>query len=417
LLVDPKDNYELQGRVHLNEGPLANALYSFISEEADKLLGQLARQEASNVATKKRKNLERLNQCLAKWIESKLTYLRGLSLTGKEPGDGSTGKKPKEKIVHEPPVTLFIHREKLQMCQGVSYQLRAVAYDAGKLPVPPGKVVWNSKDSAVVSVNSENGTILARSEGLATVTVTNETGLTSAPVLIQVHQAVDVGIKGQSPAKVSSNRRLLLVTEVKTNSGKTLRDVAVSWRSSDERIATVGQDGWLVGGEVGDAEVVAYAGPVESEPLEVIVDKGAAGKPKGGGKGKPRILLSGQHFCPFDNTVVILQPTDPPVYQRPYKPDYDNNVFWINLQHPLADELLKGGEASVQWRTYHFQRLVDVYTILQMRSRFADSENLDVDQVLDEIHVVTAELYAKAKDELFDILYNETIELAQLEVV
>ena len=73
---------------------------------------------------------------------------------------------------------------------------------------------------------------------------------------------------------------------VKTAAGKTLKEIAVSWRSSDDHVATIGQDGWLVGGEVGNAEVVAYAGPLQSEPLEVIVEKGAAGKPKGGGKGK-----------------------------------------------------------------------------------------------------------------------------------
>jgi hypothetical protein len=231
-----------------------------------------------------------------------------------------------------------------------------------------------------------------------------------------VHEAIDLEIKSASPAKVGSNRQLQLMTTVKTSVGKPPKDVIVSWRSSDERVATVGQDGWLVGGEVGETEVVAYVGPLESDPLEIVVEKGSAGKPKGGGKGKPRILLSGQHSCPFDNGPSILQPTDPVVYQRPYKPDYDNNVFWINLQHPLAEELLKGGEESVQWRTYHFQRLVDVYTILQMRSKFGGDQNLDVDQVLEEIHVVTAELYASAKNELFDLLYEEAIDFAKLEV-
>jgi hypothetical protein len=195
---------------------------------------------------------------------------------------------------------------------------------------------------------------------------------------------------------------------------KTLKDVIVSWRSSDQNIAVVSQDGWLVGGEVGEAEIVAHAALLESGIVEVIVEKGAAGKPKGGGRGKPRILLSGQDECPFDKTNVILEPTDPPVYQRPYKPDYDNNIFWINLQHPLALELLNIGESSVQWRTYHFQRLVDVYTIVEMRNKFRDDENLDVDRVLDEIHTMMAELYATAKDEVFEILYDEVMDFGKL---
>lgn len=416
LLVDPRDNYELQGRVHLNDGPLSSALYKFIADEADKILRQLEKQVVGSVATKKRKNLEKLNDCLANWIASKLTSLRGLAESGTERGAGKPERETREARPHNPPVTLSIHRDRLEICRGVTYHLRAVAYDSAKLPVPPGKLVWKSNNPAVVSVHPEKGTVQARSVGLAAITVINDSGLTGQAVTVQVHDATRIDINTPSPVKVGSNRRTQLLTRVTTSAGKTVKNAIVSWRSSDEDTVTVGQDGWLVGGEVGEAEVVAYAGSIESDLIEVIVEKGAAGKPKGGGRGKPRILLSGQHPCPFDGSPVILQPTDPPVYQRPYRPDYDNNIFWINLQHPLADELLMGGEESVQWRTYHFQRLVDVYTILQMRTRFADSENLDVDQVLDEIHVVTAELYASAKDELFNILYEETIDLTRLAV-
>lgn len=416
LLVDPNENYEMQGRVQLNEGPLSNSLYTFIAEETDKILAQLAKQVASTVALKKHKNLEKLNQRLANWIESKLTSIRGLAETGTGTGIGKHEKKPYEKKIYEPPVKLTIHRPTLDICKGVTYELRALAYDSTGRPVPPGKLVWKSHNPGVVSVHPENGTIEAKSVGLATITVTSATGLTSVPCMIQVHEAVEVGIKNASPCTVGSNRRVQLIPSVKTGTVKTLKDVAVSWRSSDERIATIGQDGWLVGGEVGGAEVIAYVGVLQSEPLEVIVDKGAAGKPLGGGKGKPQILLSGLNHCPFDKTEVILQSTDPPVYQRPHKPDYPNNIFWINLQHPLADELLKRGEVSVQWRTYHFQRLVDVYTIIEMRFKFGEDQELGVDRVLEEIHTITAELYAKAKQELLDILYDETIDLSKLGV-
>lgn len=416
LLVDPKDNYELQGRIHLKDGSLTDALYTFIAQEADQILKQLAKQVTGSVEVKKRKNLEKLNQRLAYWIESKLSSLRGLAETGAGSGTGKRERKEREKKEHEPSVKLAIHRRKLEICRGVSYQLRVVAYDAANRPVSPGKVVWKSHNSAVVAVHPENGTLQTRAVGLATVIATNDKGLTSEPVPVQVHEAVEVAIKTAFPTEVGSNRRLQLVPLVKTSTGKSLKDVVVSWRTSDEYIATVGQDGWLVGGEVGEAEVVAHVGSLESEPLEVIVEKGAAGKPQGGGKGKPRILLSGQDFCPFDNIPVILAPTDPPVWQRPHKPDYPSNVFWINLQHPLAAELLKMGEASVQWRAYHFQRLVDVYTMVELRSKFGDDQTLDVDRVLEEIHNMMTELYSSAKDELFNVLYDEGIDLANLEV-
>jgi len=416
LLVDPKDNYELQGRVQLNEGPLSNVLYDFIGQEANKILGSLVKQLAGSVAFKKRKNLEKLNERLASWIESKLSSIRGLAETGEGAGTGKPRPKSPVPKSHEPAVKLSIHRKTLEICKGVAYELRAVAHDASGRPVPPGKLVWKSPNPGVVSVHPDDGTIQARAVGLTTVTVTNSNGLTSDPVTIQVHEAAEVNIKTTSPVTVGSNRRVQLLPSVKTAGGKTLKDVVVSWRSSDDHIATVGQDGWLVGGEVGGAEIVAHVGLLQSDSLDVVVERGAAGKPKGGGKGRPRILLSGQDECPFDKTSVILQPTDPPVYQRPYKPDYDNNVFWINLQHPLAEELLKRGEESVQWRTFHFQRLVDVYTILEMRSKFGGDEHLDVDQVFDEIQNITSDLYARAREELFNLLYDLEVDLTKLGV-
>jgi hypothetical protein len=415
LLVDPKDNYEMQGRVHLNEGPLSEALYQFVAQEADKLLEKLAKQLAGTVAVKKRKNLEKLNERLARWIESQLSSLRGLSEGGEDLGTGKGHRRDRTKKVHQPPVKLAIHRSTLSICRGVSYDLRAIAEDGSGKPVPPGKLVWKSQNPTIVSVHPEIGTIQAKAPGLATVTVANDTGLTSLPVTIQVHEALSVEIRTASPVTVGSNRRALLVPEVKTAAGKTLKDVIVAWRSTDARVATVGQDGWLVGGEVGTTEVTAHVESLRSGPLEVLVEKGTAGKPRGGGKGRPQILLSGHDGCPFDKNPVLLEPTDPPIYQRPYKPDYDNNVFWINLQHPLADELLKRGEESVQWRTYHFQRLVDVYTILEMRAKFRGDENLDVDKVLDEIHVMMAELYAKAKEDLFATLYDDSIDFGDLD--
>ena len=415
LLVDPKDNYELQGRVDLNEGPLSEALYAFIAEESNKILGQLAKQVAGHVQTKKRKNLEKLNERLSKWIESKLSSLRGLSETGTGPGTGKPTRESPNQKQHEPPASLAIQRQKIIICQGVSYPLRAVAYDATKRPVPPGKLVWRSSNPPVASAHPDKGILDAKSAGLATVIVSNDTGLTSAATIVQVHEAVEVGINTKSPVRVGTNRRVQLEPVVKTQAGQTLRkDVIVSWKSSDDQIATMSADGWVSGGEVGEAEVVAFAGALESDPMDIIVEKGTAGKPKGGGKGRPLILLSGQHGCPFDGTPVSLQPTDPAVYQRGYKPDYENNVFWINLQHPLAEQLLKQGEQSVQWRTYHFQRLVDVYSIIEMRTTFADSEKLDIDQVLEEIHVKMAELYAKVKDELYNVLYDESLDFSKL---
>ena len=415
FLDNPDDRYVMQGRGQLNDGLLSRAIYTFITEEADKILEKLAKSLSMKVATKKRKNLEKLNSRLVTWLESQLGALSGLSSFGDANGVDKRVRKKRQKKTHEPAALLKVHKPALDICLGVNvYDLRAVAYDADNRPVPPGEVSWHSNDSVILNVNPQTGRLEPRSVGQTTVTVANAAGLKSLPVIVSVHEAASVRIKASSPAQVGSNRRLPLNTVVKTTKGKTVKNLALAWRTTDRTIVTVGQDGTLVGGAVGEAVVVAGAGAIESDPLEVEVERGTAGLSKGGGNGRPQMLLSGQNICPFDHTQVLFDPTDPPVHQRAYKPDYENNVFWINLQHPLAEVLLNKGEESVRWRSYHFERLIDVFITIEVRRKFTDNKELDADALLDEINVIKTNLYTKARDELFDVLYDEGLDFANL---
>ncbi len=415
LLSDPKENYESMGRGPLVDGPLPDALYSFIADEVDKVLEQLAKRNAGIVATKKRKNLEILNEKLAEWVKNKLSSLKGLEQTDGGVGPGKKKRKHPTKQLHNPPAKIYVHRPDLTICTNVQYELRVYGKDTDGKIVPPGKLTWRSNNSSVVQVHPETGQITGKSSGLASIVAENDVGLLTDPLIVNVIEGSKIEIKSQSPARLGSNRRLPLLVYVTTRTEKVEKDAIVAWRTSDISTVSVGQDGVLVGGEVGEAEVVAYAGAIVSNPLEVVVEKGAGGKPKGGGHGRPSFLLSGQHEDPFGGSPdTRLQPTDPAVYQRPYKPDYENNVFWINLQHTLAEALLERGENSVQWRTYHFQRIVDAYTMIELRNRFEDSQTLDVDQVLVEIHEIMARLYRDARDEIYGILYAENVDIAAL---
>jgi len=410
LLVDPANNYEMQGRGPLNEGPLSEALYEFIAEEANKVLGQFQKHITGTRNTKKEKNLEKLHERLVNWIEAKLESMKGFSETGAGAGPGKS-RKPRVVKIHEPAVRIGIHRSKVEICKGVTYELRVVAYDAKDNPVPAGKVVWRSQAPAIASVHPENGTLKALSSGIATVTVSDESGkLVSAPCIVQVHEAQEIIFNGKMPLTVSCNRRIKVEPLVKTADNKTVKDPIMSWRTSDETVASVGPDGWVNGGEVGDAEITAYAGTLESAPLPVVVDKGTAGHAKGGGKGHPSILLSGIDVCPFNKTVLILAPTQPTVFQR-YGIDYESNVFWINLQHPLAVAISSKGFETLQWRTYHFQRIIDIYVKLMVRSKLRENEQLTVEEVFAEIDDETTKIYTDAKNEQLEILCEEAVAL------
>lgn len=409
LLVDPEDDYEIQGRVSLNEGPLSKALYDFIAGEANKVLEMLEKQVEGQQQQKMRKNLEKLHERLVSWIESKLSALKGLG--GDDVGPGKPPRKPRVKKLHGPAISLAIHKQTVVICKGVEYQLRPVSYDAERRPAVAGKLVWRSQAPNIVSVHPDKGTLLAVSSGLATVTVSTIDGrLNSQPAIVQVHEAAEIEILGKFPLKLGTNRKCHLETRVRTTDERTIKNPILQWKSNDQNVIQCGPDGWISGGAIGEAEVSANAEKAESTPVEIEVDQGAGGDSKGGGKGKPQIKLSGYEGCPFDGSPVWLQESDPAVYQRPGKPDYDFNVFWINMQHPLAVEIYKYGEGSIQWRSYHFQRIVDVFLKLEMRSRMAENQELSVDDVLEEIDVVTSAIYVDAKDDLIGLLCDEKME-------
>jgi hypothetical protein len=104
-----------------------------------------------------------------------------------------------------------VHRQKIEICRGVSYQMRAIAYDIDNRPVPTGKLVWKSNNPKLVNINSDNGTIQTMAVGLTTVTATTQVGNLNASAAVQVHEAIELQIKNQAPVTIGSNRRIQLV--------------------------------------------------------------------------------------------------------------------------------------------------------------------------------------------------------------
>lgn len=106
LLKDPGDDYEMQGRVTLNDGPLKGALYQFIAEQVDLRLEQLAKQAQSQGALKKRKNLEKLNKRLAAWMDERFPNVSGMGVAGDGTGRGRRRRKERKVEKHATPAVL-----------------------------------------------------------------------------------------------------------------------------------------------------------------------------------------------------------------------------------------------------------------------------------------------------------------------
>ena len=56
-----------------------------------------------------------------------------------------------------------------------------------------------------------------------------------------------------------------------------------------------------------------------------------------------------------------------------------------------------------------------MFITIDLRRKFGDSNELDADLLLEEVNFIKTDLYAKAREELFDVLYEERLDLAKLE--
>lgn len=119
---------------------------------------------------------------------------------------------------------------------------------------------------------------------------------------------------------------------------------------------------------------------------------GKGGKEGGGNTPKkhprfPKVLLSGMDADPLDpeGKPLLLDPRHPIVYQR--LQDVGEGIYWINTSSPLAKSVLdRFGERSQQWRSYLFQRYVDIFVKEEIRNLFSkDSERFNPDALDAEI--------------------------------
>lgn len=120
---------------------------------------------------------------------------------------------------------------------------------------------------------------------------------------------------------------------------------------------------------------------------------GGKGNKEGGGDTvkrqprSPRVLLSGMDIDPFseNSEPLYLDPRQGIIYQRIQ--DVREGIYWINTASPLAKAVLERfSDQSQQWRSYLFQRHVDILLKEEMRNLFKrDAERFSPDAIDAEI--------------------------------
>ena len=131
------------------------------------------------------------------------------------------------------------------------------------------QVTWKSSDDKVASVAAD-GTVTAHKAGTATITAS--AGGKSATVKVVVHPLVEtVTIKGEH---VQNGKLDITVSKTDKLTADVLPadtlDKTVTWKSSDDKVASVAADGTVTAHKTGDATITASAGG-KSATVKVVV--------------------------------------------------------------------------------------------------------------------------------------------------
>ena len=133
--------------------------------------------------------------------------------------------------------------------------LSAVVRDANDVVVTDRTIVWTSSNTAVATV-SPNGSVTAVAPGTATVTATSEGRSGSASISVVPVPVASVMVNPPTSTVVTGQTAVLTAT-VRDTTGTIVTDRTVTWRSSDETIATVSSAGVVTGVSAGAATITA----------------------------------------------------------------------------------------------------------------------------------------------------------------
>ena len=154
------------------------------------------------------------------------------------------------------------------MAIGETVQLVAKVLDLSGQNIEAATVTWRSSDEAVASVGDDG---LVTAVGNGTARITARSGGTEQSVTVKV-MLTPTGIKIDPPEATLTaiGETIQLAAMVVDLNDRTIKGATATWRSSDESVASVSDDGLVTAVENGVASVTATRGDL-SESIDVTV--------------------------------------------------------------------------------------------------------------------------------------------------
>ena len=123
---------------------------------------------------------------------------------------------------------------------------------------------------------------------------------------------------------------------------------------------------------------------------------------------KPSVLISSHDKDPLSNDEKSLDLSDrhPSIYQRTN--DVKFGIYWINTSKPLSKLILdKKGPDSPEWRSYMFNRYIDIIVKETIYSLDKKQLDLNVDIINNKIDDIISQVHDKAASDLQEFLLDD----------
>jgi hypothetical protein len=163
-------------------------------------------------------------------------------------------------------------------------------------------------------------------------------------------------------------------------------------------------------GGAGGGDVIVDGGPNDSDNPPDGGEDGGGGDEVKRGRRAPTVLLSGQDPDPLDLMAPPLQLSarQPAVYQRPK--DVAEGIYWINTSRPLSDRILQRfGAESARWRTYLFERYVEIILKESIHQLEKNEGGLTADRIESHIDSLYTQVHDQAFEDLDQFLFAEKL--------
>lgn len=369
-------DYVSHGRSRPTDGPLMEALDTFMADRLRELAGEINSRRRHEMDEDALDKVHRENQAIDRWKNQFLPTAD----TPDGGGGGGGGGNSAEWGTDPASIDIASLSEMLRVGAGVqvplNWFLKPVVRDAAGKAVQKQELSWVSDNPRVADFpDPTSGVLVAYSKGICSIKISVKgTSVESVPGTIEVWN-IDHVLLTPREIEIPVGMRQEITAEVTSDDGQRATDVLLEWRhdADDPLLVRIRPTGWVTGNRIGSTTISAGAGDPESGGIwaRVRVHVNVVENPDTDheGQGHPTLRVTGRDRDPENGETRPGDPDAPALWQEPS--DFAHNIWWLNLESPDAQFAFSHSETIPEvWRMFHAEKVVEMVTQVYMSQEY-----------------------------------------------